>query len=281
MIELSIRMKNYVSLSNPLLSALRNAATRGARKIPGLRDYFTKARFKPRPRYLAGQYFGLPRRRRSGPEGEQIPQPTVAWRDGRQQLLDDVLGEGFSLVGFGVDPRAALAPAELAALARLDARCVTLFPLGGRPQGMQSARSAPAGLPELEDCSGELTAWLGKSGVGQGAVAILRPDRFTYALVPAAELPAAPQPRPSHLQPRAAARRGRRWTHVQRQHIGDGTASVLFGKCVESFRQDAVVEGSLERGEPCGMECVEDSGLDLRPVMYGHVSILHCSGKHS
>jgi len=43
----------------------------------------------------------------------------------------------------------------------------------------------------LEDCSGELTAWLRKAGMGQGAVAILRPDKFVYALVPAAELPAA------------------------------------------------------------------------------------------
>lgn len=189
MIDTSIRMKNYVSVANPALSVLRNVATRVARVTPGLKEYFSKAKFKPRPRYQDGQYFGSPRRRSAGPEGEQIPQPTVTGRDGARQLLDEVLGDGYAVIGFGVDPRALLSPAELGSLARVDARYVTLFPLGGRPQGFDASRSAPQGLPELEDCSGELTAWLKKSGLGRGAVAIVRPDKFTYALVAAGELP--------------------------------------------------------------------------------------------
>ncbi len=189
MIDTSIRMKNYVSVANPALSVLRNVATRVARVTPGLKEYFSKAKFKPRPRYQDGQYFGQPRRRRAGPEGEQIPQPTVVGRDGRCRLLDEVLGEGYAVIGFGVDPRPLLSAAELGVLAQLDARYVTIFPLGGRPQGFDASRSAPQGLPELEDCSGELTAWLRKSGLGRGAVAIVRPDKFTYALVAAGELP--------------------------------------------------------------------------------------------
>jgi 3-(3-hydroxy-phenyl)propionate hydroxylase len=93
------------------------------------------------------------------------------------------------VIGFGVDPRALLSPAELGSLARVDCRYVTLFPLGGRPQGFDASRSAPQGLQELEDFSGELTAWLKKSGLGRGAVAIVRPDKFTYALVAGGELP--------------------------------------------------------------------------------------------
>jgi len=189
MIDTSILMKNYVSVANPVLSGIRNVATRVARVTPGLKDYFSRAKFKPRPRYQDGQYFGQPRRRRAGPEGEQIPQPTVTGRDGARQLLDEVLGDGYAVIGFGVDPRALLSPAELGSLARVDARYVTLFPLGGRPQGFDASRSAPQGLPELEDFSGELTAWLKKSGLGRGAVAIVRPDKFTYALVAAGELP--------------------------------------------------------------------------------------------
>jgi len=189
MIDTSILMKNYVSVSNPLLSALRDTATWCAKRTPGLRDYFSKGKFKPLPRYLPGHYFGLSRRRRSSPEGEQIPQPTVAERDGRRRLLDDVLGEGFSLIGFGVDPRAGLSAAERASLDRLDIRYVTVFPLGGRPQGERVARSSPEGLPELEDCTGELTRWLKKAGHGPGAVAVIRPDKFTYALVRAGDLP--------------------------------------------------------------------------------------------
>lgn len=191
MIDTSIRMKNYVSVANPVLSALRNAATFSAKNLPGLRDYFAKAKFKPRPRYRDGQYFGLPRRRQAGPEGEQIPQPTVMTRDGKRQLLDDVLGDGFGVIGFGIDPRTRLSPEKLATLARLDASFVTIFPLGGRPQGPQTDRSAPKGLPELEDCSGELIAWLRKSGGKQGYVALIRPDKFAFALVPGDEFPSA------------------------------------------------------------------------------------------
>lgn len=189
MIDVSIHMKNYVSMANPALSALRNVATRIARVTPGLREYISKAKLKPRPRYRDGQYFGSPRRRCAGPEGEQIPQPTVMGRDGRRQLLDDVLGDGFSVIGFGLDPRALLSATELATLARLDARYVTVFPLGGRPQGAQVPRSGPEGLPELEDFTGELILWLKKSGLNEGAVALIRPDKFTYALVAGNDLP--------------------------------------------------------------------------------------------
>lgn len=191
MIDLSIYMKNYVSVSNPVLSTLRNLVTRTLRAIPGVRDYLTGYGFKPRPRYRPGEYFGLPRRRRSGPEGEQIPQPQLMGRDGRRQLLDDAAGEGFSLIGFGTDPRATLAPAELSVLAGLDARYLAIYPVGGRPQGTQAASSTPKGLLELEDIYDALSAWMKRVGAGAGQVAILRPDKFVYALVPAEELPAA------------------------------------------------------------------------------------------
>ena len=191
MIDMSIYMKNYVSVSNPLLSALRNGVTRTLGAMPGVRDYLTGYGFKPRPRYRPGEYFGLPRRRRCSREGEQIPQPRLLSRDGRYLLLDDVTGEGFSLLGFGVDPRATLAPAEQATLERLDARYLTIYPLGGRPQGLDAARGNPGDLLELEDFYEGLPAWLRRSGAGAGHVAILRPDKFVYALVNTDELPAA------------------------------------------------------------------------------------------
>ena len=104
-------------------------------------------------------------------------------RDGGRRLLDEVLGDGYAVIGFGVDPRALLSPAELGSLARRGRPLCDPLPAGGRPQGFDTSRSAPQGLPELEDFSGELTAWLRKSGLGRGAVAIVRPDKFTYALV--------------------------------------------------------------------------------------------------
>lgn len=192
MIDLSIRMKNFVSTSNPLLGTLRNVVTRSARRIPGLREYLNEAKFKPRPRYAAGAYFGLPRQRRAALEGEQLPQPTLADRECRTVLMDEALGEGYALVGLGVDPRETLTAAQRQQLARLDMRYLILYPAGGRPQG-KTAPSAPEGVTEWEDMSGECIRRFRKAGHGEGAVAIVRPDRFVFALAKSDALPGAVQ----------------------------------------------------------------------------------------
>ena len=193
MIDLSIHMKNFVSTSNPLLGTLRNVATRTARRTPGLREFLSEAKFKPRPRYEAGAYFGLPRQRRSGLEGEQLPQPTLIDLENRPLLLDEALGEGYALVGFGVDPRQSLAAADLQQLARINTRYLTLYPAGGRPQG-NAAASTPAGLSEWEDMTGECIQRLREAGCSEGTVLIVRPDRFVFAAAqPDALLPALRQ----------------------------------------------------------------------------------------
>lgn len=181
MIDLSIHMKNFVSTANPLLCSLRNLATRTARLTPGLREYLSEAKFKPRPRYEPEAYFGLPRQRRNGLEGEQLPQPQLVDRENRSVLMDDVLGEGYALIGFGVDPRLGLAAADLQQLARLDTRYLTLYPAGGRPQGKASS-CAPAGVDEWEDMTGECIRRFKEAGCAEGAVAIVRPDRFVFAM---------------------------------------------------------------------------------------------------
>ena len=65
----------------------------------------------------------------------------------------------------------------------LGARYVTLYDFGGRPQGSKGVNPcAPAGLVEVEDLSGEAVAWLRDSGAKPGHVALIRPDKFVYAL---------------------------------------------------------------------------------------------------
>ena len=101
---------------------------------------------------------------------------------------DDLLGTGFALVGIGIDPRRSMMPDDLATWQRLEARFVTIYPFGGRPQG-DAARARPEGLVEVEDVSGQLLAWLRSRGHGIGHVGIVRPDRFVFGAVEAGELP--------------------------------------------------------------------------------------------
>ena len=44
------------------------------------------------------------------------------------------------------------------------------------------------GAPEVEDIDGNMIAWFAKAGFRDKAVAILRPDRFVFAVVPVTEL---------------------------------------------------------------------------------------------
>jgi 3-(3-hydroxy-phenyl)propionate hydroxylase len=186
MIDISVRMKNFISMANPVKAWLRNVAVKTLLKMPRAGDYLREARFKPTPTYPQGAYLGLPRRGRKSPEGRPIPQPQVRTFAGRRALLDDILNEEFALVGYAVDPRLSLDAKSLAGLSAIGARFVALYPYGGRPQGDASRGLGAEGLFEVEDLSGEGVAWFRASGTRPGSVALIRPDKFVYAMTPAA-----------------------------------------------------------------------------------------------
>jgi len=188
MIDVSVRMKEFVSQPNPVKAALRNALVALLLKLPKVGDYIREARWKPPPTYPNGVYFGLPRTRRNGAEGRPIPQPQIRTYEGRRALLDDILGDNFALVGYGVDPRATLDANTIARLEAHNTRFVALYPYGGRPQGSNASPRTPAGLTEVEDLSGEALAWFRKVGARAGHVALVRPDKFVYAMCPAGRI---------------------------------------------------------------------------------------------
>ena len=190
MIRTAVRMKDFVSMANPVKAFLRNALTRTAMATPVLGRYLREGTFIPQPSYAGGSYFGMPQGMRRSSAGRQLPQPFVKGPGGRSQRLDDLLGDGFALIGIGTDPRKSMTEAELATWRSLDTRFLTVYPFGGRPQG-DAARARSDGLVEIEDVSGELLAWLRSHGHGRGSVVIARPDRFVYGAVAGSELAAA------------------------------------------------------------------------------------------
>lgn len=155
---------------------------------PTLRASRSRSDYAPKREYLA-----FIRCVRDWTQSRLAPlaQPTVRRFDGRRALLDDLLGDGFALMGYAADPRARLDTSSVTALDAIGTCFVALYPLGGRPQGPGIARSTASGLIEVEDISGEGTAWLRQAGARPGHVAIVRPDKFVYALAPADEIPAA------------------------------------------------------------------------------------------
>lgn len=185
MIDASVRLKNIVSMTHPVATRLRDAVLAITQAVGPLQRWLREGGFKPRPVLQPGTYLGLRRCRRNGPEGTLAPQPAVRRFDGRRERLDDLLGPGFALVGWAVDPRAHLRDDSARLAASLGMRMVTLFPYGGRPQGLASvARDAADGLLELEDIEDTMIRWFRRAGFRRQAVAVLRPDRFTFAVVP-------------------------------------------------------------------------------------------------
>ncbi|WP_084460630.1 bifunctional 3-(3-hydroxy-phenyl)propionate/3-hydroxycinnamic acid hydroxylase MhpA [Nocardia kruczakiae] len=184
MIDLSVFNKALVSIDNKLVAGARDIALTTALRVPGLGGWIRAAKMKPGPRFRHGAYLGLPRRGWRGwrgVEGTLAPQPEVRTYDGRLCRFDDVLGLGFSVLGYGVDPRAALSGEDLAVLRALGARFVTVYPIGGRPQGSPGdGRTSGADFADIEDHTGTLSRWFTKAGVRAGGLMLLRPDRFVF-----------------------------------------------------------------------------------------------------
>jgi 3-(3-hydroxy-phenyl)propionate hydroxylase len=100
--------------------------------------------------------------------GQMVPQPRVASANGKLCLLDELLGDGFALLGDGVDPASLLTPQEKAGWDALGARYAAVLAAGQRGKGAN----------DIIDLNGTLLEWL--RGFGTRAVA-LRPDRFVAA----------------------------------------------------------------------------------------------------
>ena len=187
MIREAVRIKDFVSVSNPAIAVLRNGLSRVLTRLPMIGPFIRRGDFIPKPVYRRGAYLGLPRRRWSGGEGTLMPQPMVRASDGCRHRLDDTLGVGFVMLGAGVDPRSLLDAEARESCDSIGVRYAVIYPWGGRPYGAITQRW-PKDLTELEDVSGDWYRWLKRVGARNGSVAIVRPDRFVFGIVPARRL---------------------------------------------------------------------------------------------
>jgi 3-(3-hydroxy-phenyl)propionate hydroxylase len=192
MIKTAVDMKSFVSVANPLLGALRNVTTKIALATPVLGKFIQSGAFIPQPFYENGKYFGNPRVRKNDAAGRWLPQPDIRNAHGKSQKLDELLGNGFTLLGLGIDPRQGLSKGSLAIWDSQTTNFIAAYPFGGRPQGSVS-HAAPIGLQIAEDLTGELFQWLKKHHAKLGDIVIVRPDRFVFAVVPAEHIEQATQ----------------------------------------------------------------------------------------
>ena len=100
--------------------------------------------------------------------GKYIPQPRVAGTNGKLHLLDDLIGNGFTLLGDNLDPATLLSAEQRSAWDGL----------GASYRAVLSPDQASKAESDIIDIEGSLLAWM--RGFGAKAIA-LRPDRFVAA----------------------------------------------------------------------------------------------------
>lgn len=191
MISLSQTAGAILAVRNPVKVWARDVFTRAMNWIPPVKRYFLEMRFKPMPRYRAGAlYYGPRGFDPASPVGRMFIQPRVALTNGWQGRLDDALGNGFALVGWGSDPTKWMSAETRSILEKLGTKFIWAVPV----TGLQRDADHHPDVVVIGDAQERLKKWF--EGTPHSLV-LLRPDRFVA-------LHCGPQQLDSHVRALAA-----------------------------------------------------------------------------
>ncbi|CAM3501198.1 bifunctional 3-(3-hydroxy-phenyl)propionate/3-hydroxycinnamic acid hydroxylase [Nocardioides dubius] len=193
----------------PIKGRLRDLAAAALNVAPSAKAYFSELRFKPMPRYGKGvvvdQATLTPGRSDASlkggrlqpfidnaaslsPVGLQFIQPRVNTATSTNALLDDVLGDWWTLACWGNDPSRHLGPAELDLVRAHGIRLVSIMPETQRGWAEKEFADSPVPVTVVGDVDGRLKSWFDTRACG---VVLLRPDRFVAAACLAQQTTAA------------------------------------------------------------------------------------------
>ena len=169
MIAFALNMGRVLAPPNALAAWAIESMFRVLSYFPKARDYIAQMKFKPPPRFAEGFIVPDGEGHKHTLVGRLYPQPRVLTADGKDVLLDDVLGDGFALI-----VRSVRADAVLTALAGkpwrdLKARIVIMAdtPAAPLPADIVAVREIGGGNPRLARFNDH--------------VILLRPDRYVAA----------------------------------------------------------------------------------------------------
>jgi 3-(3-hydroxy-phenyl)propionate hydroxylase len=167
MIKATILMgRVFLSRIRPL-AVVRNWLLRWLFRIPRTRRILRNYEFKPKMVLEQGCLTGGRRRKGTVAEGSYLPQPRVGLASGGPVLLDEVLGNRFSVLVLAGAGESVRQPAE--ALAQeVGGVCLRVLPA-------EQAAEARAG--DVVDLEGKLAAWFTQH---HADAAVVRPDRYVY-----------------------------------------------------------------------------------------------------
>ena len=177
MIEMALRMGRVMAPRSKLEALAVQNGMRLLGLYPPVRDYFAQMKFKPSPRFAKGFLLPDGRGARRTLVGRLFPQPNVRLDDGSSAALDDVLGQGFSIVMRGTPDGAGRLGLSEIDWGAIVPKCVIVAP----PDDLSLA---PAGM--LVACESDTQDW---AAIPPRHVFVLRPDRYVAACIPLGEWP--------------------------------------------------------------------------------------------
>ncbi len=173
MVHLALRMGRVMSPPSWLRGFLTQSGFLALNVWPPARDYVAQMKYKPPPRFNAGFLVPDGKGRRTM-IGRLLPQPTVRTAEGRQVLLDEVLGNRFVLLLRTARPTEDFARLSQPVWDVLGAVRVALLPMDAAVQPADGVEVAA----EIDDALG--TALAGYPG----HALLLRPDHYVAAAIP-------------------------------------------------------------------------------------------------
>lgn len=203
MVDLSMTMGSIIKPTNRLVAGARDGIAAALNLLPSVKSHFSEMRFKPMPRYTHGVLVdpstfapgtagpkltsklipALTANVKISPVGVQFPQPRVNTALAENQLMDDAVGNWWTVLAWGNNPRSMFSAADVLRLQSLGAHFVCAVPESQR----EWAEDAYAeNVTVVGDVSGRLKKWFDDRPT---PVVFLRPDRFVAGACLAQDAP--------------------------------------------------------------------------------------------
>lgn len=169
MVEISNTAGRILVPRTRMHALVRNKLLALANKLPLLKEYMLQMRYKPMPHFTSGAVIA-PLDSKNSPVGRLMIQPRVSDASGTPALLDDAIGQGFALVGWGPSHARYLTPEARQVLEKLGAGRFIVIPPCQQLPGPADPQAST-----LCDHDGKLQEWFDR---WKCSVILLRPDRF-------------------------------------------------------------------------------------------------------
>lgn len=174
MIDLSVMAGHVLAPPKKWQGFVRDGIAYALNYIKPIKQYLLEMRFKPMPKYHDGAL--LANTQKDSPVGKMFIQPQVKLESGETVLLDEVIGNDFAIIAWGVDPKWGLSKESMQQWKKLGVKFIQVIPA---VQLSNQQRKQYEDVITIGDIGTDIHTWFGKT---QDSIVILRPDRFVAAL---------------------------------------------------------------------------------------------------